>query len=268
MTNLLVNRSGPTFAMRLAGETAATVPQVARAWAIAHEALELAKVWPAIEALDGRVPTAVQTDLLLAVTRQLRHATHWVITQRRHHGGSAAAVAALQPGLNAFWQAAPHALPQAMAERQAARVARYATAGVPTPLATRVALLELTLPALQVATLTGGTTTEATTLYLQVGSSSGLGWLQDQVEALQVDGRWPALARSSLRDELYAFQSAFTAAALTLPGKTAEQRLSAWQARHAAGLAGLQQTLAEMQTVGAADFATLSVALQAVRRVV
>ena len=268
VTNLLVNRSGPTFAMRLAGETAATVPQVARAWAIAHEALELAQVWPAIEALDGRVPTAVQTDLLLAVTRQLRHATHWIITQRRHHGGIAAAVAALRPGLKAFWQAAPAALPQAMAERQAARVARYATAGVPTPLASRVALLELTLPALQVATLAGGTTTEATALYLQLGSSIGLGWLQDQVEALQVVGRWPALARSSLRDELHAFQSAFTAAALALPGKTAEQRLGAWQARHAAGLAGLQQTLAEMQTVGAADFATLSVALQAVRRVV
>lgn len=268
VTNLLVNRSGPTFAPRLAGETSATVPQVARAWAIAHEVLELAKVWPAIEALDGRVPTAVQTDLLLAVTRQLRHATHWVITQRRHQSGIAAAVAALQPGLAAFWQAAPDALPQAMAERQAARVARYATAGVPTTLATRVAMLELTLPALQVATLGGGTTPEATALYLQLGSSIGLSWLQEQVEALQVVGRWPALARSSLRDELHAFQLLFTAAALALPGKTAAQRFNVWQARHATGLAGLKQTLAEMQSAGAADFATLSVALQAVRRVV
>ena len=267
VTNLLVNRSGPTFAPRLAGETSATVPQVARAWAIAHEVLELAKVWPAIEALDGRVPTAVQTDLLLAVTRQLRHATHWVITQRRHQSGIAAAVAALQPGLAAFWQAAPDAL-QAMAERQAARVARYATAGVPTTLATRVAMLELTLPALQVATLGGGTTPEATALYLQLGSSIGLSWLQEQVEALQVVGRWPALARSSLRDELHAFQLLFTAAALALPGKTAAQRFNVWQARHATGLAGLKQTLAEMQSAGAADFATLSVALQAVRRVV
>jgi glutamate dehydrogenase len=268
VTNLLVNRSGPTFAPRLAGETSATVPQVARAWAIAHEVLELAKVWPAIEALDGRVPTAVQTDLLLAVTRQLRHATHWVITQRRHQSGIAAAVAALQPGLAAFWQAAPDALPQAMAERQAARVARYATAGVPTTLATRVAMLELTLPALQVATLGGGTTPEATALYLQLGSSIGLSWLQEQVEALQVVGRWPALARSSLRDELHAFQLLFTAAALALPGKTAAQRFNVWQARHATGLAGLKQTLAEMQSAGTADFATLSVALQAVRRVV
>jgi glutamate dehydrogenase len=268
VTNLLVNRSGPTFALRLASETAATVPQVARAWAIAHEALELAQVWPAIEALDGRVPTDVQTDLLLAVTRQLRHATHWVITQRRHQGGIATAIAALQPGLMAFWQAAPGALPKALAERQAARIARYATAGVPMPLATRVALLEMTLPALQVATLAGGAKTEATALYLQLGDRIGLGWLQEQVEALQVVGRWPALARSSLRDELYAFQAAFTAAALALPGKTAGQRLSDWQARHTTGLAGLQQTLAEMQTAGTADFATLSVALQAVRRVV
>jgi glutamate dehydrogenase len=268
VTNLLVNRSGPTFALRLAGETGATVPEVARAWAIAHESLELAKVWPAIEALDGRVPTAVQTDLLLAVTRQLRHATHWVITQRRHQGSIAAAVAALQPGLAAFWQAAPAALPPAMAERQTARVARYATAGVPLTLATRVALLELTLSALQVATLAGGAKAEATALYLHLGSSIGLEWLQGQVEALQVVGRWPALARSSLRDELHAFQATFAAAALALPGKTAAERLSHWQARHAAGLAGLQQTLTEMQTAGTADFATLSVALQAVRRVV
>jgi glutamate dehydrogenase len=147
-------------------------------------------------------------------------------------------------------------------------VARYATAGVPMTLATRVALLELTLPALQVATLAGGAKAEATALYLHLGSGIGLDWLQDQVEALQVVGRWPALARSSLRDELHAFQATFAVAALALPGKTIAQRLSNWQARHAAGLAGLQQTLTEMQTAGAADFATLSVALQAVRRVV
>jgi NAD-specific glutamate dehydrogenase len=71
-----------------------------------------------------------------------------------------------------------------------------------------------------------------------------------------------------LRDERHAFQAVFTAAALTLPGKTTTQRLSAWQARHATGLAGLTQTLTEMQTAGTADFATLSVALQSVRRVV
>ncbi len=274
ITNTLVNRSGPAFALRLAGDTGATVPEVARAWAIAHTALALEDLWPAIEALDGHIPAAAQTDLLLAVARQLRHATHWVITQRRHQGELAAAAAALRPGLGAFWQAAPNALSQPAAERHAARVARYATAGVPTALATRVALLELTLPALQVAALAApaadpkATASEATALYLQVGDGLGLDWLQEQVEALRVEGRWPALARTSLRDELYERQLAFTAAALGLPGKNAAERFAAWRQHHGTGLNGLQQTLASLQAAGPADFATLSVALQAVRRVV
>ena len=271
ITNTLVNRSGPAFALRLAGDTGATVPEVARGWAVAHAALQLESLWPAIEALDGRVSTAVQTDLLLAVARQLRHATHWVITQRRHLGDIDSAAAALRPGLAAFWQAAPGALSAAAAERHAARVARYATAGVPPALANRVALLELTLPALQVATLaanTGTAVSEATTLYLEVGNALGLDWLQAQVEALQVEGRWPALARTSLRDELHDRQLAFAAAALSGPGKSPTEQFANWRQRHATGLAGLQQTLTSLQATSPVDFATLSVALQAVRRVV
>ena len=271
ITNTLVNRSGPTFAQRLAADTGATVSEVARAWAIAHEALELDTLWPAIEALDGKVPSSTQTDLLQAVARQLRHATQWVITQRRHTAGIAAAAAALQPGLAGFRRAAPAALPALSAERNAARTARFTSAGVPQALATRVALLELTLPALQVATLAADKshcTDDATALYLALGDRVGLDWLQAQVEGLKVEGRWPALARTSLRDELHERQLAFTRAALALPGKSVADRLETWRQRHAPGLGALQQTLTEMQAAGTADFATLSVALQAVRRVV
>src|SRR5690606_14700386 len=56
-------------------------------------------------------------------------------------------------------------------------------------------------------------------------------WLTEQIDALQVDGRWHAVARGVLRDELAAQQRAIVGQVLAMPGDSAEARVRHWLER-------------------------------------
>ena len=114
----------------------------------------------------------------------------------------------------------------------------------------------------------------AAQLYFGVGTALSLDWIRDQVEMLGVEGHWQAVARTTLRDNVYNLQRALClqviaeskssrkAKAATTPAEA----LESWMNRHRASVDYLRQTVNDMRALPAMDFATLSVALQAVRR--
>jgi glutamate dehydrogenase len=104
--------------------------------------------------------------------------------------------------------------------------------------------------------------------YFALGERIGLTWIKDQIEGLTAEGHWQAVARSTLRDNLYALQSKLTAAVLANRGRDATARVDHWIARHAAVVESLKRVVVDLRTGAPPDFATLSVALQAVRRLV
>ena len=55
VANQLVDRGGTTFVFRLAEETGADVPQLARAYAVAREVFEMRSFWHAVEELDNKI---------------------------------------------------------------------------------------------------------------------------------------------------------------------------------------------------------------------
>jgi NAD-specific glutamate dehydrogenase len=81
-----------------------------------------------------------------------------------------------------------------------------------------------------------------------------------------VEGQWQAAAQRTMRDDLYALQRKLTAAVLKCRGRDATSRVDQWIGRHAAPLEALRRIVVDLRTGTAPDFATLSVALQAVRR--
>ena len=103
------------------------------------------------------------------------------------------------------------------------------------------------------------------TAYFGMGTALSLDWLREQIEALSTDGHWQTVARSTLRDNVYRLQRQLTLQALKAT-KVPTQALQTWLDKNAAGVAHVRQTVDEMRALPTADFATLSVALQAVRR--
>jgi glutamate dehydrogenase len=268
-TNSLVNRMGPTFVIRAQEETGADPARVARAYTAAREVFEMRELWSQIEALDNRVPAQMQYTMLYETGRLLRHLTYWLLMHRPTLSIEAA-VSELRGAVRNLTAHLSEALAGQWRTGFDAVVARYASAGVPAVLAKRMGLLDAQNSALDLVELAAAgnvAVTDAAQVYFGLGARLGLDWIHAQVEALQIDGNWQAVARSGLRDSVFHSQRLLTRKALGQPGRNgAASRIESWVAANAANLAQWERMQADMRTAGKADFATLSVGAETLRR--
>ncbi|HRP35495.1 MAG TPA: NAD-glutamate dehydrogenase, partial [Gammaproteobacteria bacterium] len=272
-TNSLVNRMGSVFAFRMQDETGSDIASVARAFSIAREAFEIRAIWEAIEALDNKVSASVQHSMLRASQALLKQATRWLLDRREDLPDIAAAVRRLNPGAMELIQCLPEVLLGSRLERYEGAAQLYADTGLPAPLARKVAALAPMHAALDIIALAENCAVRvrhAAEIYFRVGDALQLDWIADQIDGLRVEGMWQAKARGSLRDNLYGLHRALCANMLSAAPAEHDARaiVERWLTERADQAGHFSQTLEEMRDAGQADFATLSVALQEIRRLV
>jgi glutamate dehydrogenase len=158
------------------------------------------------------------------------------------------------------------------AERYERALVRFSRDGVPPKVSRRVASLgaiHAGVDIVEVALARRESVGHAARAYFGLGAALGLDWLREQIERLTVDGHWQAVARGTLREELYLLQRKLCDRVLS--GKArgdAPARVAAWMKSGGASVQNLTRTVREMRSTGTADFPTLSVAIEAVRRLV
>jgi glutamate dehydrogenase len=203
-------------------------------------------------------------------SRLLWHATYWLLAHRREDLQVDRAVAEFRRGARELESAISHVL--VGSEREQFDVVRteYLKAGVPPELAGRVASLDARNAALDIVKLASAHRVrvgEAARTYFEVGARIGLDWLRGEIERLPVDGQWQAVARTGLRDGAGAIHRKAAERVLSLSkGGRPEARVSAWANSAGEDLARWQRTLNDMRAAGVSDFATLSVGIDAVRK--
>ncbi len=268
-TNSVVNRMGPTFVIRAQEETGAPPARVARAYTAAREVFEMRELWSQIEALDNRIPAPMQYTMLYETGRLLRHLTYWLLTHRPSLSVEAAVSGLRGPVRNLTAHLAGALQGQWRSGYEAVH-ARYASAGVPQLLAARMALLDGQNSALDLVELAANSkavVTDAAQVYFGLGAHLGLDWIHAQVNALQIEGNWQAVARAGLRDSVFHSQRRLAQQVLDQPGRLRPAaRIQAWIGANAASLVQWERMQADMRTAGKSDFATLSVGAEALRR--
>jgi glutamate dehydrogenase len=218
--NSMVNRVGSTFVHRLAERTGARPAQVVRAYLAAREVLGDVAVWQQVEALDNKVPDAVQSEMLIEEGWLTARATTWFLRSRRlaepleqTFGRFVPAVQALRARLE----------PEAAASPQATA---WIAAGVPPPLALRVASADHLIAALDVAEVAEAAQRnfdEVSEVHVGIGTRLGLSRLRQQIDELPSDSHWQALAKAALGDDLAGLQRALAQDVLQQgPGSPAE----------------------------------------------
>ncbi len=271
-TNSIVNRMGPTFVARTQQDTGADAAAVARAYSIAREAFEVRETWNAIEALDNRVATSVQYHMVQATVGLMRQATYWLLQRHRAALGIDSQVARLRPGIRELARAPMQWLQGSDRTRYELRAADLVKAGVPADLARRVAACDALHGAPDIVELAqaGRLTVEhAAQAYFGIGAHFGLDWLREHVDGLDIEGHWHAVARGSLREALFEVHRALAQGVLESsrgadPGRAVER----WLDRNRLAAAHARAVIEDIRAqTTALDFASLSVALQAVRRV-
>ena len=270
-TNSIVNRMGPTFARRVQEDTGTNAASVVRAYAIAREAFEMRKTWADIEALDNRIAATTQYDMMHEAARLLRFGTYWLLRHQADSLNIDAQVQRFRRGLTELDDAIPRVLSGADLAAYEARFDHYRSADVPEALCNRMATLNALRSGLDLVSIADRTHLQidrAAIIYFGVGTALSLDWLREQIEVLGVEGHWQAVARTTLRDSVYELQRALCLQVLKDARRgSVNDLLDAWLAARKTAIDAVRQTMNDMRSLPEMDFATLSVAVQAIRRI-
>jgi glutamate dehydrogenase len=163
---------------------------------------------------------------------------------------------------------------EALAARLAGDAARssmvqgWVAAGVPEPLAARVASALHLLDALDIAEVAEATRRgfdEVCEVHAAVAHHLGLARLRRQIESLPGGSYWPNRAKSALGDELASVQRTLAQQVLDQDGGMPRDLLSRWKHAHAASLERTQRLLGDIAESRHPDLAMLSVAMRELR---
>jgi glutamate dehydrogenase len=268
-TNSLVNRMGPTFVTRALEDTGVEPAQVARAYTAAREIFAMREVWERIEELDNKVPARLQYEATFQTSRLLRHATYWLLSARGRLQIDAA-VAEFRDGVHSLENVIHEVLTGAELVRFEESRKHFLEGGLQPALAVRIASLDALNAALDIVEISSAhreSVAETARVYFEVGTRIGFDWMRARIEKLTVEGPWQAVARTGLRDAALRVQRRLTERVLTRKVRgSAQVRVTSWVAAAGKDLAHWQRTLADMRAAGAGDFATLTVGVEAVRK--
>jgi glutamate dehydrogenase len=264
VTNSLVNRMGISFVVRMREDTGAVSAKLARAYTVARELLDARDFWARVEALDNRVPAALQIDAMLVMWNQLRQVTRWIANLPGSELQIRAMIDRLKPGLLLVQKGLLAGLDSAERARLEHEEAQYTGGGFPQRLARRIAVLPMVFPMLDVVeTAAAGhlDVMQVASVYRGLGESLGLRWLRTQVESLRVEGQWHAQARGNLRDELYAHHRELVDAAIRSCGIDGDP-VQCWIGKNNDQVCRVVDMMDDMRNLERIDYSTASVAVR------
>jgi glutamate dehydrogenase len=231
LANSIINRGGPSFAVRTEDETGAPAARMAAAFAAVRDSYDLTALNGEIDRLDNAVPERLQRDLYLWVQDLLHDRLVWFLRNVDLTQGLAAIVTHFRDGIAALEQALDGALaPEASAAR-AARQAALRQQGVPVSLARRMADLPALLAApdiVSVADCTGAKIADVAATYFAAESFFRLDAIAAAARAINVADYFDRLALDRALDAI----------------GDAERRLAAAMSGHGAGMAAVEAWIA------------------------
>ncbi|MDH5833784.1 NAD-glutamate dehydrogenase [Luteimonas kalidii] len=264
VTNTMINRMGATFLLRMQEDSGRSYGEVAKAFTITRETLEARALWLDIDALDGRVAEPVQIDALLVIWNLQRSFTRWLLSRPGAIPDITTAVNRYHDGFRDI-RAGENILPDSQRPEYEASLADWLGKGLPAELAGQLAALPYLEPCadiIELATERKRRPIEVARLHFRVGEALRVPWLTQQIDALQVDGRWHAVARGVLREELATQQRTIVGQVLGMPGETPEEKVQQWLGRDDATLRFTLAMLTELAAQKTLDYPTASVAVQ------
>jgi len=272
ITNSMVNRMGPSFSQRMRDDTGADHPAVARAYTIAREAYGARHLWEGIESLDNQIPASVQISMMVQIGRLLRNATRWLLNRPERRLDIAERVDYFNPGLMELRDGLMELLPEMEISRLGETIQQFTDMGVPEQLARHVAATEYLYSGLDLVDVARQRELDMFTtakVYFDIGRQLHLDWIRDEIESLPVEGHWQSVARGTLRENLYSYRRDLTGIVLDATGGEElppNERADAWCAENDERVSHAMRIIADMQNVGGLDFATVSVALQEIKK--
>jgi len=212
--------------------------------------------------------------IVLEARKLMERAARWLLVNRRSPFGIAETAGFFAAGVAEVRSAIPKLLSGRDLVGYEERRTSFTGRGVPADLAAEVAAMVPSYSAFDIVTGASASSrpiAETAAVYFALADRLQLGRLRDLIVLLPREDRWAAMARSALRDDLYAAHAALTRDVLTGgggDGGDASDLVAAWEQRNADAVARAAATLGEIWESERFNFTTLSVAVRVIRSLI
>ncbi|MCP3675887.1 MAG: NAD-glutamate dehydrogenase, partial [Gammaproteobacteria bacterium] len=233
IANDMVNYMGSNFAYRIKDETGAKFPEIACCFSMSMRIFDVESLWNKVVALDNKVSTTIQLEIMARSQRMIRRATRWFLRHGDKQTLMTDYVEYFKNDVQLLHRDVSKILDKEEARDLNIIIKQYIDEGVPKDLAKQVTYLSTLFSALDIvemSKLSGESVINIAEIYYKLGAKLELHWFLDQIVLQPVENHWQAFARSAFREELDWQQRGLTLAILDLtdPKKNPEQRLNSW----------------------------------------
>jgi glutamate dehydrogenase len=263
VTNSLVNRGGISFAFDLVSDLSVSVRDVAAAYAIVRDAFSLRELWKGIESLASSLSLETQAQMYAAIQQFLERSARWLLknvplpldvsTQEKE---LRLALADMEGHKDVLHTAITQAKATALFDQ-------LKLAGVPAPLADKIANLEMLSAAsdiVAVARSTKQNVPQVGKVYFDIGDRLHFGWLRSTAQSTAVDTHWDRLAIQALLSDIDDEQRRLTQLAI---GNA--QGVEGWAEQSHEALSRYNSLIEDMQSHASVGLSRLLVALRYVK---
>ncbi|MDF1608261.1 NAD-glutamate dehydrogenase [Hoeflea sp. YIM 152468] len=203
--NDAINRCGPAFVIGLGDKSGATAEDIIKAFVLARDGLSLNQLYAQVDALDGKVPGAVQNQLYVSIGNTLRDVTGWALKTGAAQGDLAAAVKTMQQSVGKLVDKFAAAMPDFMLQEAETIRNELIAQAVPVDLAGAIAGLDgLTLaPEIcQVAAHSKTDLAHAAQAFFAITEAFRLSKIAAAVDRIPVSDHFEGLALARSLDEI------------------------------------------------------------------
>ncbi|MDN3649654.1 NAD-glutamate dehydrogenase [Reinekea marina] len=267
VANDMINYMGITYYNRLQESTGASAVEAAKAYIAARDIFGLHQLFDDIEALDHKVPSDLQSDMMRRTLRMVRRASRWLIKNYRMGINMEQVVKQYKAPLQELAGKLDSLLPKEANEAWVADAKRMEEAGVSHELAMKIASSDILYTALGVVGISQSIERDALEVaqgYFMVGDALGLEQFARQVNELKVFSHWQAMARESFRDDLEWQQRRITQGLFFQMGKEGKlvETVDKWLVDNHLLVERWLKMMSEIRAVGEPEFSMYSVAIR------
>ena len=267
LANDMVNYMGITFVNRMKESTGASIPDIARAYVTARDTFNLKHLWEEICALDYKVDTCVQENMMSELMRLVRRATHWFLRNRRSRVDIVQEVELFRAEVQNIAGNLGSILKGRALKRWQAIFEERCEMGVPEDLAALTAgagELYAALGIIEANTQSAHGIMRVADAYFSVGEHLAVNWFIEQVNALPTTNHWEAMARESFRDDLDWQLRSLTVGILRSHGNDMEleEAIAHWKTEQEVLVTRWQNMLADLRSRDELSYPMIAVALR------
>jgi glutamate dehydrogenase len=261
LTNSMINRGGPSFAVRIGDQTGAPAAAIAAAFFVVRNSYDMISLNAAIDELDNKITGKLQLELYAAIEDLLLDRIVWFVRNVDISKGLADVVEHYRGAIEALTAALYRVLPEGAEKAREARATELTNAGVPEELAKKLASLPALAAApdiVSVADRTGRPVPEVAATYFAAGAFFQLDRIANAARAIQVTDYFDRLALDRALDSIGEAERRITAQ-MSGNGVSGPEAVDAWVAARAGeveriraavhGIAGSGLTLSKLSVV-------------------